>query len=653
MENRLLKLRSTRQKTGDGQGDKPLDYRKYLDPLRALRLVFAALVFALSFLELLPAGARTAMVLMAAVLCAFDLVLDIWEGFGGKRLPLSQLLLLAAAVAAMFGSLKSGAAALILYRLGSLFIAWLLPLAQSSVHSLFDLLPETVCQLEPDGTTREVSPDSLTVGDMIVLRPGDLAAVDCVVFEGSSAVDYSALAGDDTPRPTGAEDVIFSGAVNLAAPLKAEVTAPADASTAARVRRMTLREGEGRSETEALADKLSALFVPAVVILALLLSGALPFALKLSHGEAIARAAVFLAVASTLGIELSVPLAYFAGRGRSAAMGVLFRNASAIDRASDAAAVVFDKTGTLSTGEFKVVSIRSDKMSAETMLKLAAHAESHSSHPIAKAIINAYSGQIYIELVQNVREVPGQGITADIGKVQIVVGSRDFLMRNHVVVTDDATENVEVCISVGGMYAGRILLSDSVRDSALFAVELLKECVGESVYMLTGDREDASRKIAAAIGIEKYFSACGPKQKAAHLDAIREGLSPGGNLLYVSSGISGREEIPAAGPDLRVVMGALHIPFDNSDAHIVLLDDDPTKVASAISASRSIRRTIFTNMAAVLAAKAAVLCLAALGAMPIWLAVLLDYLVATAVILNAVSSYSLKDSSSRWGRKRA
>jgi len=506
------------------------------------------------------------------------------------------------------------------------------------VEELMDLRPDTVTVLR-GGQEQTIPAEELRVGDVMVLRPGEKVAADAIVLEGDSVIDSSALTGESIPKSVSPDDEPLSGSVNVSAVLKAEVTTPVNESTAARILKLVRSESSKKGRTERFISRFARYYTPAVVGIAVLLAIILPLAAHFTVREAIHRALIFLVISCPCALVISVPLAYFAGVGGASKLGILFKNTQAMDLAAKTKAVVFDKTGTLSTGRFRVTSVKSEKMDDQMFLRIAAHAEAYSNHPLAKSVKAAYDGEIYIELIEDFQEVPGKGIRVSVDGVPILLGSESFMASRSIPVEAHPGAEMALYMAIGGQYAGRLLLSDTVKDEAGKAVTDLLEAGCGQVMMLTGDSQEVSEQFARAVGIQEFHAQCLPEDKVAHVKALKSRIG-NGSLLFVGDGLNDAPVLTAA--DVGVAMGGLGSDAAVEAADVVLMDDNPSKVAVAIRAARNTRKIVWENILFAIAVKLIIMALGVVGISTLWFAVIADVGVALAAVLNSIRAFYIK-----------
>lgn len=601
-------------------------------PFFALRLVISALLFACGLLLKLPGAWNTLLVVISAVVAGYDVLYGAVMCLLRKRFFDAKVLMtIAAAAAFIIGENHEGAGVMILFQFSIFLQSYAVSRARRSVQEAMGEQPELVTVVR-GGKEFTVRVSDVAVGETVIIGPGERIAFDSVVLEGESALDMSSLTGEGTPLPVRPEDELYSGAVNLSGMLRAGVQAKADESTAARIMNTVQEESDRQGRTETFITRFTAIYTPIVIALAVLTAVCIPLFSDVTFTESLHRALVLLVLSCPCALALAAPVAYFAGIGGAARKGILFKNSAAVDTAADTGTVVFDKTGTLTTGNFRVISVKSDRMDAQTLLKIAAHAESYSDHPVARSILAAYEGTIYIELIESFVEYPGKGVTVKVDGVEIMVGTAQFLISLGVdIPEEDILPELSVFMGVGGTYAGRIVLDDVMKEDAAKAVRELEEDCLCKVAMLTEDGEAAADKVAGQLEIAAY-----------HVAGLPENIPATGKhrVVFIGEGLHDAPALLAA--DMSVAMGGLGSDAVAEGAEVILLDGMPSKAATMIRSARGIRRIVLENLCIALGIKLAVLLLALFGvASEMWLALIVDMGAALLAVCNGIRAWSI------------
>ena len=527
-----------------------------------------------------------------------------------------------------------GVAVMLFYQVGELFQSVAVGKSRQSIAALMDIRPEYANVIR-DGSTVEVDPEEVAVGETIVIRPGERIPLDATVLEGSGSVNTAAMTGESAPRDVEPGDELVSGTVNLNSVLTARVRSVYSQSTVARVLDMVENSSERKARTENFITRFAKYYTPAVVFAALALGILPPLILSEPWMKWIHRALVFLVVSCPCALVISVPLSFFGGIGGASRRGILVKGSNYLEALSKAGTVVFDKTGTLTRGTFRVTAVRAAALSAPELLTLAAKAESFSTHPIARAIVDA-AGIGDESAAGQVEELAGMGIRARVDGHTVLAGNRRLMESVGIEIRDGDTAGTLVHVASDGVYAGSILIADEVKEDARTTVDSLRAMGVESV-MLTGDREAAARAVADELGVDRVMSELMPGDKVAAVEGLLENSR--GTVAFVGDGINDAPVLMRA--DVGLAMGALGSDAAIEAADMVLMDDRPSKVAEAIAISKRTMSIVWQNIIFALAVKLLILVLGALGYANMWLAVFADVGVAILAILNALRAMNV------------
>ena len=479
-----------------------------------------------------------------------------------------------------------------------------------------------------------VSPESVAVGETIVVRPGDKIPMDGIVVEGSSSLNTVALTGESLPRKVGEEDEVLSGCVNLSGLLKVRVTKPFGESTVAKIISLVESANEKKSRSETFIARFAKVYTPIVVGAALLLAVVPPLLLGASFAVWLYRALLFLVVSCPCALVISVPLTFFGGIGGASRRGILIKGASYMDVLAKTEIVVFDKTGTLTHGKFEVSAVHPEQCDERHLLHLAAHVERYSTHPIAVSLRNAYPEENDDCTVESVEEIAGQGIKAVVNGDVVSVGNSKLMEAVGADWHPCHHTGTIVHVAINGVYAGHIVISDQLKDDACEAVASLKSAGIARTVMLTGDGEATAAHVAQATAIDEYHAALLPADKVDYMQRIMEQRTGDGRLVFVGDGINDAPVLALA--DCGIAMGALGSDAAIEAADVVLMDDCPSKIPLAIRLSRRTIAIARQNIVFAIAVKLLVLLLAAFGAATMWMAVFADVGVTVLAVLNAM-----------------
>lgn len=526
---------------------------------------------------------------------------------------------------------------MLFYQTGELFQSIAVGKSRRSISALMDIRPD-VAYIERNGAIEEVEPEQVAVGDIIVVRPGDRVPLDGTVLSGESALDTVALTGESVPREVSAGDAVISGCINISAVLKVKVTKAFGESTVSRILELVENSSAAKSRSENFITRFARYYTPAVVIAAVVLAFLPPLFASSSYISAlpswIIRALSFLIISCPCALVISVPLSFFGGIGGASKKGILVKGSNYLEALAKADTVVFDKTGTLTRGDFTVTEIHSNSLTQEQLLKFAAFAECYSNHPVALALKNAYKGELDTERVSDVTELAGHGVNATVDSTAVACGN-DKLMQSMGLSPSEYNQNGTVVhVAIDGKYSGYIVISDEVKPTSAGAIKAIRQAGVRRTVMLTGDREETAKAVCDSLGIDEYRAELLPAEKVAEVEKLLAEKPNSGNLVFVGDGINDAPVLMRA--DVGIAMGALGSDAAIEAADIVLMDDDPAKIAPAISIARKTLSIVRQNIVFALGVKAAVLILSIFGHAPMWAAVFADVGVSVIAILNAM-----------------
>lgn len=526
---------------------------------------------------------------------------------------------------------------MLFYQTGELFQSIAVGKSRRSISALMDIRPD-VAYIERNGAIEEVEPEQVAVGDIIVVRPGDRVPLDGTVLSGESALDTVALTGESVPREVSAGNAVISGCINISAVLKVKVTKAFGESTVSRILELVENSSAAKSRSENFITRFARYYTPAVVIAAVVLAFLPPLFASSSYISAlpswIIRALSFLIISCPCALVISVPLSFFGGIGGASKKGILVKGSNYLEALAKADTVVFDKTGTLTRGDFTVTEIHSKNLTQEQLLKFAAFAECYSNHPVALALKNAYKGELDTERVSDVTELAGHGVNATVDSTAVACGN-DKLMQSMGLSPSEYNQNGTVVhVAIDGKYSGYIVISDEVKPTSAGAIKAIRQAGVRRTVMLTGDREETAKAVCDSLGIDEYRAELLPAEKVAEVEKLLAEKPNSGNLVFVGDGINDAPVLMRA--DVGIAMGALGSDAAIEAADIVLMDDDPAKIAPAISIARKTLSIVRQNIVFALGVKAAVLILSIFGHAPMWAAVFADVGVSVIAILNAM-----------------
>ncbi len=571
--------------------------------------------------------------LLSALTIGYDVIWNAIRNVAHRELlDETFLMTLAGAGAFILGEYTEGAMVFLLFQLGEFLQDLAVDRSRKSIADLMNIRPESATVLR-EGREETVAPETVVVGETILVRPGERVPLDGVIAEGESFLDTVALTGESVPRSAREGDEVLSGCVNLRGVLKMRVVRPFGESAVSRILELVEDATEHKSHADRFITRFARVYTPVVVgaaaalfLIASLITG--------NWAEWFRRSLTFLVISCPCALVISVPLSYFNGIGRASRKGILVKGSNILEEMSRASAVAFDKTGTITRGVFEVVAVHPEEMDEKELLRFAAAAEKYSTHPIADAIRNSFRESKDPE-IRDVREIAGQGVTARVDGHHVAVGNDRLMAAEGVKASDCHLAGTIVHIAVDGKYEGHLVIADIVKDSAAKAITELKKLNIRRIALLTGDRRSAAEAIGRQIGVEEICAELKPEDKVAHVRRMMKNRdADGGTVLFVGDGINDAPVLATA--DLGVAMGGAGSDAAVEAADVVLIDDDPLKLAAAIRLARRTQGIVRQNIIFSIAVKVLVMILGAFGVVPLWLAVFSDVGVCLMAILNAM-----------------
>lgn len=550
------------------------------------------------------------------------------------------LMALATVGALATGEYPEAVAVMLFYQIGELFQSCAVGKSRKSIASLMDIRSD-YANIEKDGQLVQVDPDEIAVGDTIIVKPGEKIPLDGIVTEGKSTVDTSALTGESVPKTVYEDSDVISGCINQSGLIKVRVTKPFGESTVAKILDLVENASSKKAKAENFIAKFARFYTPIVVISALMLAIVPPLITGGNWSEWIHRALIFLVISCPCALVISVPLSFFGGIGGASRSGILVKGGNYLEALAGTEIVVFDKTGTLTKGVFNVTAVHPDKISESRLIELAAYAESYSVHPIAKSIIEAYGMDIDSMRISSSQEISGKGVKSVIDNMEVCAGNGKLMDEIGVSWHPCHHNGTTVHIAVNGKYAGHIVISDEIKETSAQAIADLKERGISKTVMLTGDSKETGEGVARELGIDQVYSQLLPADKVAKVEEILKEKSAKGRLVFVGDGINDAPVLSRA--DIGIAMGAMGSDAAIEAADIVLMDDNPRKIAKAIDISRKTLTIVRQNIVFALGVKLAVLVLGALGMANMWEAVFADVGVSVIAIINAMRAMRTSD----------
>ena len=607
-------------------------------------LTAAAMLIAL---KLIPVTGvlQLALYLVAYLVIGYDILKKAWRGILNRQVFDENFLMAVATVGAFAlaivshsGDYVEAIAVMLFYQIGELFQSYAVGKSRRNISALMDIRPD-YANIERDGQLEKVDPDEVEIGSVIVVQPGEKVPLDGVILSGASSLNTSALTGESLPRDAKAGDEVISGCINMTGVLRIQTTKAFGESTVSKILELVEDSSSHKSKSENFISKFARVYTPAVCYGALALAVLPPVVrLMLGHpaqwGEWVYRALTFLVISCPCALVISIPLSFFAGIGGASKEGVLIKGSNYLETLSQVKTVVFDKTGTLTQGVFEVSGVHHSEMENEKLLEYAALAECASSHPISKSLQRAYGKAIDRDRVRDIQEISGKGVSAVVDGHAVLAGNDKLMALRGIPFIGCHSVGTIIHIAIDGQYAGHIVISDVVKPHAKEAIERLKHAGVEKTVMLTGDSRRVAEQVAGALGVDEVHSELLPADKVAQVEKLLAGKGGKDKLAFVGDGINDAPVLSRA--DIGIAMGAMGSDAAIEAADVVLMDDDPLKIAKAIRISRKCIGIVYQNIVFALAVKFACLALGALGLANMWAAIFADVGVMVLAVLNAI-----------------
>ena len=571
--------------------------------------------------------------LVPYIIIGYDIVIKAARNISHGQIFGENLLMMIATFGA-FGvkEFEEAVAVMLFYQVGELFQGYAVGKSRQSISEMMDICPE-YANIEENGELKQVDPDDVEIGSIIVIKPGEKVPLDGVIIEGNSMLDTAALTGESVPRSAKAGDEIVSGCVNGSGTLKVKTTKAFEDSTVAKILELVENASSKKARVENFITRFAKYYTPVVTIAAVIIA-IIPSIITGNWGDWITRACIFLVISCPCALVISVPLGFFSGIGSASRIGVLVKGSNFLEAVAEVTTIVMDKTGTLTKGEFKVSEIVASGISEERLLEIAAYGESFSTHPIAASIKEAYDNKIDTDRIKDVKEISGHGVELLLDGKETLVGNGKLLKSHNIAYEEHKSGGTVVYVAYDNTFVGAIVISDTIKDGAKEAVADMKKVGVKNVVMLTGDRQKAAEEVAKELGIDTVYSELLPSDKVQKVEELLASKTGKEKVAFVGDGINDAPVLTRA--DVGIAMGSMGSDAAIEAADIVLMDDDVRKIASTVKIARKTLGVVKQNIVFALGVKFIVLILGALGIANMWEAVFADVGVSVIAILNSM-----------------
>lgn len=611
-----------------------------------IRIIIAAALMMILTLLHLDGYLRFCLFMIPYLIIGYDILRKALKGILNRQVFDENFLMAVATVGAIvLGEYTEGVAVMLFYQIGELFQSYAVGKSRKNISELMDIRPD-YANIEKDGNVVKVDPDEVEIGTIIIVQPGEKIPIDGIVQEGTASLNTAALTGESLPREVGTGDEVISGCINMTGVLRIRTTKEFGESTVSKILELVENSSSKKSRSENFISKFARYYTPAVCFGAAALALFPPlvkilfFDASPEWGQWIYRALTFLVISCPCALVISIPLSFFAGIGGASKEGILIKGSNYLETLSKTKYVVFDKTGTMTQGVFEVSGIHHNQMEESRLLEYAALAESYSSHPISRSIQKAYGKEIDQSRVTDVQEIGGNGITAIVDGKEVAAGNAKLMKRLGIDYKECHHIGTIVHLAIDGVYAGHILISDMIKPHAKEAITALHKCGIKETVMLTGDAENVAKKVADELEINEVFSELLPSDKVGKVEELLKKKGKKDKLAFVGDGINDAPVLSRA--DIGIAMGALGSDAAIEAADIVLMDDDPLKIAKAIKIAGKCIRIVYENIYFAIGIKVICLVLGALGIANMWLAIFADVGVMVIAVLNAIRALFVK-----------
>ena len=609
---------------------------------KLIRIIISFILLILAFiLKLDNTIINNILFITSYIIIGYDIILKALRNITRGKVFDENFLMTIATIGAFFiGEFPEAVAVMLFYQVGELFQSYAIDKSRKSVSELMDIRPD-YANLYHDEKTERVDPNKVKVGDIILIKPGEKIPLDGIVVEGNSLLNTLALTGESMPKSVTEGDEVLSGCINNEGILKVKVTKEFGESTVSKILDLVENASSRKSKSENFISKFAKYYTPIVVIIAILLALIPPLLTDTNFKTWIYRALSFLVVSCPCALVISIPLSFFGGIGASSKIGVLVKGSNYLEALANTEIVVCDKTGTLTEGIFKVQKVNAVGYTKEDLLKYTSYAENYSNHPIALSIKEAYGKDINEKLVTKTKELKGKGVIAKVDSKEVLVGNEKLMEEYNIDYKKSNDIGTIIYIAIDKKYAGSIIISDKIKDDAYKAVKEFRKNNVKKIVMLTGDREEISKNVSKELKLDKYYAELLPQDKVKKVESLMKEKSESGKLVFIGDGINDAPVLALS--DIGVAMGGLGSDAAIEAADIVIMTDEPSKLANAIKISKKTMQIVKENIVFAITVKILVLLLSAIGATTMWAAVFADVGVSVIAIINALRILRVKE----------
>ena len=609
---------------------------------KLIRIIISFILLVIAFiLKLDNTIINNILFIISYLIVGYDIILKALRNITRGKVFDENFLMTIATIGAFFiGEFPEAVAVMLFYQVGELFQSYAVDKSRKSVSELMDIRPD-YANLYHNEKTERVEPNKVKIGDIILIKPGEKIPLDGIVVEGNSHLNTLALTGESMPKSVTETDEVLSGCINNEGILKVKVTKEFGESTVSKILDLVENASSRKSKSENFISKFAKYYTPIVVIIAILLAFIPPLVLDTNFKTWIYRALSFLVVSCPCALVISIPLSFFGGIGASSKIGVLVKGSNYLEALANTEIVVCDKTGTLTEGIFKVQKVNAIDYSKEDLLKYTSYAENYSNHPIALSIKEAYGKDINEKIVTKTKELKGKGIIAKVESKEVLVGNEKLMEEYNIDYKKSNDIGTVIYIAIDNKYAGSIIISDKIKDDAYKAVKEFRRNNVQKIVMLTGDREEISKNVSKKLKLDKYYAELLPQDKVKKVESLMQEKSIDGKLVFIGDGINDAPVLALS--DIGVAMGGLGSDAAIEAADIVIMTDEPSKLANAIKISKKTMQIVKENIVFAITVKILVLLLSSIGATTLWCAVFADVGVSVIAIINALRILKVKE----------